>query len=107
MDILELREKRNKAWEAAKAFVETKRDKDGLLSIEDAKTYSEMEKKVQAYAIEIERMEQMETLDNELKKPLNAPIVSKPMTLDKETKQKAATRPVAPDYIRFPDENSN
>ena len=30
MTIMELREKRNKAWEAAKAFVETKRDKDGL-----------------------------------------------------------------------------
>ena len=29
MTIMELREKRNKAWEAAKAFVETKRDKDG------------------------------------------------------------------------------
>ena len=27
--------------------------------------------------------------------------------LNEETKQKAATRPVAPDYIRFPDENSN
>ena len=35
MTIIELREKRNKAWEAAKAFVETKRDKDGLLSAED------------------------------------------------------------------------
>ena len=43
MTILELREKRNKAWEAAKAFVETKRDKDGLLSAEDAATYAEME----------------------------------------------------------------
>ena len=31
MTILELREKRNKAWEVAKAFVETKRDKDCLL----------------------------------------------------------------------------
>lgn len=31
MTIIELREKRNKAWEAAKVFVETKRDKDGLL----------------------------------------------------------------------------
>ena len=47
MTILELREKRNKAWEAAKAFVETKRDKDGLLSAEDAATYAEMEQKVQ------------------------------------------------------------
>ena len=33
MTILELREKRNKAWEAAKAFVETKRDNDGLLQM--------------------------------------------------------------------------
>ena len=40
MTILELREKSNKAWEAAKAFVETKRDKDGLLSDEDANTYA-------------------------------------------------------------------
>jgi hypothetical protein len=44
--ILELREKRNKAWEATKAFVETKKDKDGLLSEEDAKVYAEMEDKV-------------------------------------------------------------
>ena len=29
MTINELREKRNQAWQAAKAFVETKRDKDG------------------------------------------------------------------------------
>ena len=46
MTILELREKRNKAWEAAKAFVETKRDKDGLLSAEDAASYAEMEQKI-------------------------------------------------------------
>ena len=32
MTIQELREARNKAWEGAKAFVESKRDKDGLLS---------------------------------------------------------------------------
>ena len=36
MTITELIEKRNKSWNAAKAFVETKRDKDGLLSEEDA-----------------------------------------------------------------------
>ena len=46
MTIQELREARNKAWEGAKAFVESKRDKDGLLSAEDAATYAEMEKKV-------------------------------------------------------------
>ena len=59
MTINELREKRNQAWNAAKAFVETKRDKDGLLSEEDAKTYAQMEKKVQDYGAEIELMEAM------------------------------------------------
>ena len=58
MTILELREKRNKAWEAAKAFVETKRDKDGLLSAEDAATYAEMEQKhAREYGIDNEEDE--------------------------------------------------
>lgn len=79
MTILELREKRNKAWDAAKAFVETKRDKNGLLSEDDAKTYAEMEQNVKNYSLEIERLEQMEALEAELSKPVNTPIVAKPM----------------------------
>lgn len=51
MTIIKLREKRNKAWEAAKAFVETKRDKDGLLSAEDAASYAEMEQKIKTTAL--------------------------------------------------------
>lgn len=85
MTILELREKRNKAWEAAKAFVETKRDKDGLLSDEDAKTYAEMEQKVQNYTSEIERMQAMEAMEAELNKPVNTPITHKPMNSGKDT----------------------
>ncbi|OPZ47828.1 MAG: Phage capsid family protein [Bacteroidetes bacterium ADurb.BinA104] len=79
MTINELREKRNQAWEAAKAFVETKRDKDGLLSDEDAKTYAQMEKKVQDFGAEIERMEAMSAMDAQLSKPTSAPITEKPM----------------------------
>ena len=79
MTILELREKRNKAWEAAKAFVETKRDKDGLLSAEDAAIYAEMEQKVQNYSAEIARMEAMETMEAELNKPVNTPLTGRPM----------------------------
>ena len=79
MTVLELREKRNKAWEAAKAFVETKRDKDGLLSDEDAATYAEMEKKVKDLGAEIERMQAMEEIENSMKKPVNTPINQKPM----------------------------
>ena len=85
--ILEMRENRKKAWEAAKAFIETKRDKDGLLSEEDAKTYAEMEKKVQAYAAEIERMEQMEAMEAEMNRPVNTPIVTKPVS-DKQMPEK-------------------
>ena len=88
MTILELREKRNKAWEAAKAFVETKRDKDGLLSAEDAAIYAEMEQKVQNYSAEIARMEAMETMEAELNKPVNTPLTGRPMNgnpLDNKT----------------------
>ncbi len=85
--ILEMREKRNKAWEAAKAFVETKRDKDGLLSEEDAKTYAEMEQKVKDMGIEIERMQAMEDMEAELNKPVNTPITHKPVTDNPENKK--------------------
>ena len=41
--IQELREKRAKVWDAAKAFLDTKRGNDGLLSAEDVATYDKME----------------------------------------------------------------
>ena len=88
MTILELRELRNKAWEGAKAFVESRRDKDGLLSAEDAKAYADMEKKIKDYSAEIERMEQMEAMEKEMNKPVNTPIVAKPMTADGKEKKK-------------------
>lgn len=91
MTILELREKRNKAWEAAKAFVETKRDKDGLLSEEDAKTYADMEQKVQNYTSEIERMQAMESMEAELNKPVNTPITHKPMSGSSASEPKSKT----------------
>ena len=87
MTILELREKRNKAWEAAKAFVETKRDRDGLLSAEDAATYAEMEQKVQNYSSEIARMEAMEAMEAELSKPVNTPLTGRPMNGNPQDKK--------------------
>ena len=38
--ILELREKRAKAWEAAKAFLDAKRTQEGFVSAEDAERRS-------------------------------------------------------------------
>jgi hypothetical protein len=55
--ILELREKRAKVWEAAKAFLDSKRGNDGLLSPEDTATYEKMEADVIALGKEIERLE--------------------------------------------------
>lgn len=90
MTILELREKRNKAWEAAKAFVETKRDKDGLLSAEDAASYAEMEQKIKDYGAEIERMEQMAAMDAQLSKPTSVPLTGKPLNGDKPKSGRAS-----------------
>ena len=90
MTILELREKRNKAWEAAKAFVETKRDKDGLLSSEDAASYAEMEQKIKDYGAEIERMEQMAAMDAQLSKPTSTPLTAKPLNGDKPKSGRAS-----------------
>lgn len=76
--ILELREKRAKAWEAAKAFLDTKRNDSGLLSAEDAATYDKMEADVVALGKEIDRLERQAALDAELNKPVNSPITGKP-----------------------------
>ena len=78
MTINELREKRNQAWEAAKAFVEAKKDKDGLLSDADRQTYAQMEQKVKDYGAEIERMERQEAIDREMSAATSTPITAKP-----------------------------
>lgn len=88
MTVTELIEKRNKSWNAAKAFVETKRDKDGILSEEDAKTYAEMEKRVKDISAEIDRMQAMEAMERELNKPTSTPITENPMNTRSEKPKK-------------------
>jgi HK97 family phage major capsid protein len=76
--ILELREKRAKAWEAAKAFLDSKRGADGLLSAEDTATYDKMEADVVNLGKEIDRLERQATLDAELSRPTATPITNQP-----------------------------
>ena len=76
--ILELREKRAKAWEAAKAFLDSKRGEDGLLSAEDTAAYERMEQEVVDLGKEIERLERQAAIDAELNRPTSEPIVNKP-----------------------------
>ena len=78
MTILELREKRAKAWEAAKAFLDSHRRENGVLSAEDDAAYTKMEQEITDLGKEIERLERQEALDAELNRPVNKPLTAKP-----------------------------
>lgn len=78
MTIQELREKRNAAWDAAKAFLESHRTEKGTLSAEDDATYSRMEQDINDLGKEIARLERQEQLEAELNKPVNTPITGRP-----------------------------
>lgn len=78
MTILELREKRNKAWEAAKAFLESRRTEKGTLTAEDDATYTQMEQEINDLGKEIARLERQEALEAELNRPVNQPLTNKP-----------------------------
>ena len=79
MTILELREKRAKAWEAAKAFLDSRRNEKGVLSAEDDATYTKMEQEITDLGKEIARQERQEALEAELSKPTATPLTGKPL----------------------------
>ena len=89
--ILELREKRAKAWDATKAFLDTKRGTDGLISTEDEVTYNKMEADVIALGKEIDRLEKQAILDAELNAPTANPLTGKPTTSKMDTKMGRAS----------------
>ena len=76
--ILELREKRAKAWDAAKKFLDAKRGADGMLSAEDTAAYEKMEADVVNLGKEIERLERQAAIDAELSRATSTPITAKP-----------------------------
>jgi len=88
--ILELREKRAKAWDAAKAFLDAKRGSDGLLSAEDTATYEKMENEVVALGKEIERLERQAVIDLELSKATSNPITNAPSKVAEEKTGRAS-----------------
>lgn len=78
MTIQELREKRSKAWDTARDFLDSKRNESGLLSEEDSKTYDAMEQQIVAYGKEIQRLERQAQIEAEMNKPTSTPIQDKP-----------------------------
>lgn len=88
--ILELREKRAKAWDAAKQFLDAKRGADGMLSEEDTATYDKMEQDVMNLGKEIERLERQVAIDAELSKATSTPLTGKPgAKMGKDEKEKS------------------
>ena len=79
--ILAMREKRAKLWDATKAFLDSKRNGDGLISAEDNATYEKMEADVIALGHEIERMERQAAIDREMNAPTSKPLTGKPQTV--------------------------
>ena len=87
MTILELREKRSTAWDAAKAFLDSHRSTKGTLNAEDDAVYSKMEQEINDLGKEISRLERQEQMEAELSKPVNKPLTSKP-GMGKEPEEK-------------------
>ncbi len=87
--ILDLREKRAKAWDAAKQFLDAKRGADGMLSEKDTAAYDKMEQDVMNLGKEIERLERQAAIDAELSKATSTPLTGKPgAKMGKDDKEK-------------------
>lgn len=76
--ITELREKRLKVWEAAKAFLDTHTDADGKMSAEDAACYDKMENEMVELGKSIERFEKQAAIDKAMAQPASKPITNQP-----------------------------
>jgi len=73
--IIELRKKRTQNWDAAKAFLESKRDKNGIVSLEDTAVYEKMEAQVVEIGHQIELLERQRDLDDNLSKIIGTPYL--------------------------------
>lgn len=83
--ILELREKRAKAWDEAKNFLDSKCKEGKFISDEDNLTYEKMEKEVVNLGKKIDILERREAIDLELSKAVNRPITDSPFTKQEKT----------------------
>ena len=80
MTIKELREKRAKAWDTAREFLDSKRNENGILSEEDAAKYDAYEAEVVNLGKEIERLERQAQIDKEMNAATSAPVINQPGT---------------------------
>lgn len=98
--VLELREKRAKAWDAAKAFLDA-RAKDGVLSAEDNATYDKMLADVDAMARQIAIEEDRVARDAEMSRPTSAPLTEKPGAQGTKPASPRATAEYRADFLNI------
>jgi HK97 family phage major capsid protein len=98
MTINELIEKRAKVWETAKNFVDTHENDSGILSAEDNETYSRMEKEIEDLTKAIDREQRAQAREEELNRPINTPIMSKPDMKRDEDKTGRASNAYKEDF---------
>lgn len=84
MTIQELREKRAKAWDTARDFLDSKRQANGTLSEEDSKTYDALEKQIVDLGKEIQRLERQAEIEAEMNKATSTPILGNPGAVNSE-----------------------
>ena len=86
MTIQELREKRAKAWDTARDFLDSKRNASGVLSAEDSATYDQLEQTVVDLGKEIQRLERQQSIEAEMSKPTSSPILGTPTSTQADIK---------------------
>ena len=87
MTIMQMIEKRNKAIEAARAFAAAHKNENNTLNDADYAEYEQMEKEIQDISREISRMQREDALEQELNKPINTPLTSKPFKGEIQSKR--------------------
>ena len=99
-EIMNLREKRVQTWNAAKAFLESHRGNDGMLSAENDAIYNKMVDDMDRMGKEIARLEKLEALDVEMSRATSKPLTSAPVaSLDDEAPASKTGRGTK-DYIK-------
>lgn len=81
MTLNEMLEKRKNLLNTMDGFLETHKNSNGALSIEDDVTYSKMEKEFDELTASITRAQRRANMEMEMNKPVNAPITAKPMVM--------------------------
>lgn len=74
----ELMDKRARAWEAAKNFLDEHRDESGCLTAENDAAYEKMEADITNLSKEIDRVQRLINLSTDMDRPLNAPLTGRP-----------------------------